>query len=160
MQENIYDFANRSENFNILNLSLTNNKMPLYNITLGGSKDTSIFIEATIYWKSERKMEDVRNSRLFLRVYGKLDNGEILILDDKNSNIPSPAANGAFEISEYISISKEIAEQNKIEFVIIEFSYTQKHDGEMGIGASLEVGTFFRTALPVYEEDHSEVRGI
>ena len=67
-----------------------------------------------------------------------------------------PTYQEIFSIQSDIFIDKKyLIDENtylKYDFVNVSFSYTHKHPGEMGIGESIRVGTFFKTKVPILDK--------
>ncbi|MDM8263291.1 hypothetical protein [Ligilactobacillus salivarius] len=67
-----------------------------------------------------------------------------------------PNSQEIFSIQSDIFIDKKyLIDENtylKYDFANVSFSYTHKHPGEMGIGESIRVGTFFKTKVPILDK--------
>lgn len=90
---------------------------------------------------------------IYLTITAGITPPDEIYLSQEFTEIPN--SQDIFSIQSDIFIDKKYLidehEHLKYDFANVSFSYTHKHPGEMGVGESVRVGTFFKTKVPILD---------
>ena len=107
-------------------------------------EDLELQVSGEFYFPKEHFQSDLE--RLFISIMAIVDETNQLVAQ-VSYVIPTGLVMKKILFDHIFYIRKDILQE--VEYLGISFATTAKHDGEMGIGASIIAGTFFENFIPI-----------